>query len=133
MPELLLARNTKMLNVHECQCGVVQVLQPPHGIVLVAAKSYYFGVGGGIKTFTKAVKQDGIFDVAPVYKTNDDVTSAVMSALPEDAREPSTTPGEEEQEGQAEGGAGGAAATAGGNVREVLELSFPLSIQPYFL
>ncbi|GFH10285.1 uncharacterized protein HaLaN_05568, partial [Haematococcus lacustris] len=43
---------------------IKQVLQPPHGVVLVAAKTYYFGVGGGTKTFRQAVKHDGIFEVA---------------------------------------------------------------------
>ncbi|KAJ9505574.1 hypothetical protein QJQ45_024313 [Haematococcus lacustris] len=45
---------------------IKQVLQPPHGVVLVAAKTYYFGVGGGTKTFRQAVKHDGIFEVAQV-------------------------------------------------------------------
>ena len=40
-----------------------QVLQPPHGVAFVAAKSYYFGVGGGTKSFSKLVKEDGIFEV----------------------------------------------------------------------
>lgn len=46
-----------------CPLLGVQVLQPPLGTVLVAAKSHYFGVGGGIRSFKKAVKQDGIFEV----------------------------------------------------------------------
>eukprot|EP00197_Chlamydomonas_leiostraca_P003855 CAMPEP_0202868586 /NCGR_PEP_ID=MMETSP1391-20130828/10959_1 /ASSEMBLY_ACC=CAM_ASM_000867 /TAXON_ID=1034604 /ORGANISM="Chlamydomonas leiostraca, Strain SAG 11-49" /LENGTH=350 /DNA_ID=CAMNT_0049548771 /DNA_START=120 /DNA_END=1172 /DNA_ORIENTATION=+ len=114
---------------------IKQVLQPPHGVVLVAAKSYYFGVGGGIKTFIKAVQQDGIFDVAHVYKTSEDVTSAVMTA-PADGSlaEEATSGGEAAQEAPAAAAAGaGSAGAAGGNVREVLELSFPLAIQPYFL
>ena len=44
-------------------CRALQVIQPPLGVALVAAKAHYFGVGGGIKTFKKAVKQDGIFEV----------------------------------------------------------------------
>ena len=40
-----------------------QVLQPPHAIVYVASKTYYFGVGGGTKTFRKLLKDDGIFEI----------------------------------------------------------------------
>ena len=29
----------------------------------VASKTYYFGVGGGTKTFRKLIKDDGIFEI----------------------------------------------------------------------
>lgn len=45
---------------------IKQVLQPPHGVVYIASKMYYFGVGGGTKSFKKLVKQDGIFEVKSV-------------------------------------------------------------------
>jgi hypothetical protein len=48
----------------------LQVLQPPLGVVLVAAKSFYFGVGGGVKSFKQAVKADGLFEVTHVYRTS---------------------------------------------------------------
>ena len=40
-----------------------KVLQPPHGVALVASKTFYFGVGGGTKSFRRLVKKDGIFEV----------------------------------------------------------------------
>lgn len=45
---------------------LVQVLQPPHGIVLVAAKSFYYGVGGGTDRFTELVRTDGILECKQV-------------------------------------------------------------------
>lgn len=43
-------------------CGglLSQVLQPPHAAVYVASKTYYFGVGGGTKTFRKLIKEVGM-------------------------------------------------------------------------
>lgn len=40
-----------------------KVLQPPHGVAFVASKTFYFGVGGGTKSFRRLVKKDGIFEV----------------------------------------------------------------------
>jgi hypothetical protein len=44
----------------------LQVLEPPHGEVLVAAKSYYFGVGGSTDSFRKAVTADGVMECTQV-------------------------------------------------------------------
>lgn len=73
-----------------------QMLQPPLGVAYIAAKRYYFGVGGGTQSFRQLVAADGLFEVTSV-------------ACVEDPTE-----------------------TGGGNVREVLKLAFPESIQPYF-
>ena len=35
----------------------------PGGVALVAAKAYYFGVGGGSRTFREALERDGSFEV----------------------------------------------------------------------
>lgn len=43
-----------------------QVLQPPHGVVYVAAKSFYFGVGGSTTSFMELVKADGILECTQV-------------------------------------------------------------------
>ena len=43
-----------------------QVLQPPHGVVYVAAKSFYFGVGGSTTSFAERVKTDGIVECTQV-------------------------------------------------------------------
>ena len=39
-------------------------LKEPSGIAYVAAKTHYFGVGGGTRSFEKLVKMDGVFDVS---------------------------------------------------------------------
>lgn len=39
-------------------------LKEPNGIAYVAAKTHYFGVGGGTRSFEKLVKMDGVFDVS---------------------------------------------------------------------
>jgi hypothetical protein len=48
---------------------VAQVLQPPHGVVFVAAKSFYFGVGGSTASFADLVKADGILECTQVGET----------------------------------------------------------------
>lgn len=44
----------------------LQVLQPPHGVVYVAAKSFYFGVGGSTASFADLVKADGVLECTQV-------------------------------------------------------------------
>lgn len=39
-------------------------LKEPNGIAYVAAKTHYFGVGGGTRSFEKLVKMDGVFEVS---------------------------------------------------------------------
>jgi hypothetical protein len=52
-----------------CVAGVPQVLQPPHGVVYVAAKSFYFGVGGSTVSFAELVKADGILECTQVGRS----------------------------------------------------------------
>lgn len=42
------------LNVSNLQC-----MRSPHGIVYMAAKKHYFGVGGGTRRFLSVVEKDG--------------------------------------------------------------------------
>ncbi|XP_011497212.1 PREDICTED: histidine protein methyltransferase 1 homolog [Ceratosolen solmsi marchali] len=42
-----------------------------NGIGYVAGKTYYFGVGGGMRQFEKLVLRDNIFDVQVVWKSNE--------------------------------------------------------------
>ncbi|XP_022800285.1 histidine protein methyltransferase 1 homolog [Stylophora pistillata] len=46
-------------------------LKKPSGLAYVAAKTHYFGVGGGTRSFEKLVLMDGVFDVSvcKVYST----------------------------------------------------------------
>ncbi len=52
-------------------CAFVQCLKPDVGKAWIAAKSYYFGVGGGTASFTRLVKQDGTFEVKVVDVIDD--------------------------------------------------------------
>jgi len=47
------------------------VLQPPHGVALIAAKAYYFGVGGGSAAFQEMVRADGVMTVEVVASVDD--------------------------------------------------------------
>lgn len=40
-------------------CSRDQCLSNPHGVVYLAAKKYYFGVGGGSRRFLSIVEKDG--------------------------------------------------------------------------
>ncbi|PNH06864.1 Histidine protein methyltransferase 1 [Tetrabaena socialis] len=50
---------------------IKQLLQPPHGVALIAAKRYYFGVGGGMKSFRALVQRDGIFETSVVAQVEE--------------------------------------------------------------
>ncbi|KAG5344614.1 MET18 methyltransferase, partial [Acromyrmex charruanus] len=39
------------------------------GVVFVAGKTYYFGVGGGMRQFENLILKDGCFDVEPVWRS----------------------------------------------------------------
>eukprot|EP01026_Neomeris_dumetosa_P083519 TRINITY_DN97194_c0_g1_i1.p1 TRINITY_DN97194_c0_g1~~TRINITY_DN97194_c0_g1_i1.p1 ORF type:complete len:306 (-),score=38.64 TRINITY_DN97194_c0_g1_i1:188-1105(-) len=68
------------------------LLHPPNGVAFVSAKSYYFGVGGGVSEFIKYVRKDGVLVPEIVRKIDDQQ----------------------------------------GNKREIIKLSFPEILQPYF-
>lgn len=40
-------------------CCLLQCLKRPSGVAYVAAKSYYFGVGGGTAAFLRLVNEEG--------------------------------------------------------------------------
>ncbi|KAF7385396.1 hypothetical protein HZH68_013826 [Vespula germanica] len=42
----------------------------PNGIGLIAAKTYYFGVGGGMRQFEAIVKEDKMFDTEVVWRNS---------------------------------------------------------------
>ena len=50
---------------------VIQALKPPTGVAYIAAKSYYFGVGGGTASFKKLLKKDGMLEVTTVSTIDD--------------------------------------------------------------
>lgn len=43
----------------------------PEGFILVAAKSYYFGVGGGVASFKRAVEKNGQFQSVVIARVDD--------------------------------------------------------------
>ena len=50
----------------------------PSGVAFVAAKSYYFGVGGGTDQFAEMVKKDSAFDVSRVITSSQGVKREVL-------------------------------------------------------
>ena len=44
----------------------LQAIKPPTGVAYIAAKTYYFGVGGGTTSFKKMLKRDGMLEVHTV-------------------------------------------------------------------
>ncbi|XP_058447872.1 histidine protein methyltransferase 1 homolog [Malaya genurostris] len=49
----------------------------PDGVVLLAAKIYYFGVGGGLRLFESILEQDGTFS----YRTASDIDDGVRREI----------------------------------------------------
>ncbi|EFJ45855.1 hypothetical protein VOLCADRAFT_105747 [Volvox carteri f. nagariensis] len=60
---------------------IKQLLQPPHGVALIASKRYYFGVGGGMKSFRSLVERDGIFEASIVAQVGDKASGNVREVL----------------------------------------------------
>lgn len=48
------------------------------GVILVAAKSYYFGVGGSVDSFTEFIQQHGVFDVEKVAIISEGIERVLM-------------------------------------------------------
>lgn len=46
-------------------------LKPQRGVVLVATKVYYFGVGGGVGPFEEAVRAQGLFHLEDAFSVDD--------------------------------------------------------------
>eukprot|EP00898_Chlorokybus_atmophyticus_P003845 jgi/Chlat1/4461/Chrsp29S04417 len=54
---------------------ILKCLRRPHGYALIAAKSYYFGVGGGTKQFRSMMEAEGVFMVKSIVKISDGVSN----------------------------------------------------------
>ncbi|XP_024872743.1 histidine protein methyltransferase 1 homolog [Temnothorax curvispinosus] len=48
------------------------------GAVFVAGKTYYFGVGGGMRQFENLILKDGCFDVKSVWRSQDGVNREIL-------------------------------------------------------
>ena len=53
-------------------------LKKPYGVAYVAAKTYYFGVGGGTRSFENVVKTDGVFDISVCKVYGDGVQREIL-------------------------------------------------------
>ena len=54
------------------------LLRPQGGVAYVAAKSYYFGVGGSISLFTELVKEDGYFNIEKCSVINCEISREIL-------------------------------------------------------
>lgn len=50
----------------------------PDGVVLLAAKTYYFGVGGGLRLFEKALQEDGTFSYRTAWECDSGVKREIL-------------------------------------------------------
>lgn len=50
----------------------------PDGIVLVAAKSHYFGVGGGLEQFTDTIKKGKVFQTESVWQAEENLKRGIL-------------------------------------------------------
>lgn len=48
------------------------------GVALIAAKTYYFGVGGGCRDFEKAIKDDGNLQSEVVFVVSENVQREIL-------------------------------------------------------
>ncbi|XP_076765968.1 histidine protein methyltransferase 1 homolog [Xylocopa sonorina] len=48
------------------------------GIGFIAGKTYYFGVGGGMRQFQNLIEEDGIFDVDIVWKSKEGLQREIL-------------------------------------------------------
>jgi len=48
------------------------------GIVLVAAKSHYFGVGGGLEQFSAKIKQGNVFQSESVWQADENLKRGIL-------------------------------------------------------
>eukprot|EP00798_Chlamydomonas_sp_ICE-L_P023286 gene23286-30522_t len=65
---------------HLLEC-IKQVLQPPHGYVLLASPKAYRGIPGGTEAFRDLVETDGIFEVTTKFTEEHPETGAVREII----------------------------------------------------
>jgi len=62
-----------------------KLCRPGTGLVYVAAKMFYFGVGGGVKNFCRLLKQDGLFSATQCKKVETSIPRVIL-VLTQDLR-----------------------------------------------
>ncbi|XP_011344983.1 histidine protein methyltransferase 1 homolog isoform X2 [Ooceraea biroi] len=65
-------------NNHQKLYEVLKARLKMDGVVFVAGKTYYFGVGGGMRQFESLVLRDGCFDVKSVWRSQDGVNREIL-------------------------------------------------------
>ncbi|KAK3204201.1 hypothetical protein Dsin_018247 [Dipteronia sinensis] len=69
---ILMAETIYSIPAHQSLYGLIKkCLSHPQGIVYMAAKKHYFGVGGGTRRFLSMVEKDGIMDSCLVAEVAD--------------------------------------------------------------
>ncbi|XP_072991063.1 uncharacterized protein [Typha latifolia] len=58
-------------SLHNLYSLIKKCLHYPHGVVYMAAKKYYFGVGGGTRQFLNLVEEDGAMDACLLAEVAD--------------------------------------------------------------
>ncbi|KAK4876071.1 hypothetical protein RN001_012493 [Aquatica leii] len=53
----------------------------PNGVVYAAAKTHYFGVGGGIRSFEEFLKQQGLFEISTCWKCSDGLQREILKII----------------------------------------------------
>lgn len=54
----------------------MQCMSSPHGLVYMAAKKHYFGVGGGTRQFLSMVEKDGELILTDIFS---DITEKLVA------------------------------------------------------
>ena len=54
------------------------LLRPQGGVAYIAAKSYYFGVGGSVSSFTELVEKDGYFNIEKCHVVDCEIFREIL-------------------------------------------------------
>jgi len=65
-------------NYYEKICNILQNNLQPNGYALFAAKSYYFGVGGGVLDFTEHIKTKTSYQIESVWETDSGLRREIL-------------------------------------------------------
>lgn len=58
------------------------LLRPQGGVAYIAAKSYYFGVGGSVSSFTELVEKDGYFNIEKCHIVDCEISREILKLQP---------------------------------------------------
>lgn len=58
--------------------NIFNLLLKDNGVVYLAAKTYYFGVGGGLRTFETAIQKSGILQSETIWKCDNGLLREIL-------------------------------------------------------